>query len=150
VAVDSLKGVYVLIIELSQGAEVQVGALGIVHFAKGLYAYVGSAQDGLEKRIERHIRKEKRVFWHVDYLLENPDTRIRAVFVKEAPKTTECTIAVVIGQNGEAVAGFGCSDCRCLSHLHRIEGYDFLFGFMRELDMPNPSTISLTAPVSVC
>ena len=137
-----MKGVYVLIIELSQGAEVQVGALGNVHFAKGLYAYVGSAQNGLEKRIERHIRKEKQVFWHVDYLLENPDTRIRAVFVKEAPKTTECAIAEAIGQLGEAVVGFGCSDCRCLSHLHRIEGYDFLFRFMRELEVPKSSTVS--------
>ena len=137
-----MKGVYVLIIELSQGAEAQVGALGTVHFAKGLYAYVGSAQDGLEKRIERHIRKEKQVFWHVDYLLENPDTRIMAVFVKEAPKTMECVIAAAIGQCGEAVVGFGCSDCRCPSHLHRIEGYDFLFGFMRELEVPKPSTVS--------
>ena len=55
--VDSLKGIYVLIIEVSQGAEIQVGTLGNVHFAKGLYAYVGSAQNGLEKRVERHIRR---------------------------------------------------------------------------------------------
>jgi Uri superfamily endonuclease len=142
VAVDRLKGVYVLIIELNQGAEIQVGTLGNLHFAKGLYAYVGSAQNGLEKRIERHIRKEKQVFWHVDYLLENPDTIIRAVFFKEAPKTTECAIAEAIGQHGEAVVGFGCSDCRCLSHLHRIEGYDFLFGFMRKLEVPKLSTVS--------
>ena len=137
-----MKGVYVLIIELSQGAEVQVGALGNLHFVKGLYAYVGSAQNGLEKRIERHIRREKQVFWHIDYLLANPDTRIMTVFVKEAPKTTECTIAEAIGQHGETVVGFGCSDSGCVSHLHRIEGYDFLFGFMCEFEVPKPSTVS--------
>ncbi len=140
-AVDRLKGVYVLIIELSQGAEIKVGAIGNVYFAKGLYAYVGSAQNGLEKRIERHIRKEKQIFWHVDYLLENPNTQIIEVFLKEGPKTTECTISEAIGQQGEAIVGFGCSDCRCLSHLHRIEGYDFIFG-MRELEVPKPSTVS--------
>ena len=68
-------------------AEVRVGALGTLHFARGLYAYVGSAQNGLEKRIERHFRKEKLRFWHVDYLLANPASRIVAVFFKEAPKT---------------------------------------------------------------
>ena len=140
--VDRLKGIYVLIIEISQGAEMKVGAIGSIYFAKGLYAYVGSAQNGLEKRIERHIRKEKQIFWHVDYLLENPNTIIRAVFVKEGPKTMECTVAEAIGQHGEAVVGFGCSDCRCLSHLHRIEDYDFLFGFMRELEVSKPSTVS--------
>ena len=140
--VDRLKGIYVLIIDLSQGAQIQTGSLGKVHFAKGLYAYVGSAQKNFEKRIERHIRKAKQVFWHVDYLLENPDTRIVEVFVKEGQKTMECTIAEAIGQCGEAVLGFGCSDCSCLSHLYRIEGYNFLFGFMRKLEMPKPSTTS--------
>ena len=140
--VDRLKGIYVLIIDLSQGAQIQTGSLGKVHFAKGLYAYVGSAQNGLEKRIERHIRKEKQIFWHVDYLLENPDTQIIEVFTKEGPKTTECAIAEAISQSGEAIVGFGCSDCSCLSHLYRIEGYNFLFGFMRKLEMPKPSTTS--------
>jgi Uri superfamily endonuclease len=137
-----LKGVYVLVIQLSQTAEVHVGALGTLHFAKGLYAYVGSAQNNLEKRIERHTRKEKRRFWHVDYLLENPASKIVAVFFKEAPKTTECAIAEAIDQRGEAVVGFGCSDCRCLSHLHRIKDADFLLGSMRELKMPKPSKSS--------
>ena len=141
-----MRGVYVLIIELSQCVEVQIGALGNVHFAKGLYAYVGSAQDGLEKRIERHVRKEKCRFWHVDYLLENPASRTIAVFFKDAPKTSECAIAEAIGQRGEAVAGFGCSDCHCRSHLFRVDEYDFLRTFMNEFPLhtgtPNSSTVS--------
>jgi len=137
-----LKGVYVLVIHLRQAAEVSVGALGTLRFAKGIYAYVGSAQNNFEKRIERHFRKAKQVFWHVDYLLENPASEINAVFFKEAPKTMECTIARAIGQRGKAVKDFGCSDCRCLSHLHRIKGYDFLLEFMHELEMPKPSTFS--------
>ena len=137
-----MKGVYVLVIHLRQAAEVSVGALGTLRFAKGIYAYVGSAQNNFEKRIERHFRKAKQVFWHVDYLLENPGSEIDAVFFKEAPKAMECIIAEAISQRGEAVVGFGCSDCGCLSHLNRIRSYNFLLGFMRKLEMPKPSTFS--------
>jgi Uri superfamily endonuclease len=115
-------------------------------FANGQYAYVGSAQNGLEKRIERHSRTEKRVFWHVDYLLENPVSRIVEVFFKEAPKASECAIAEAIGKRGEAVAGFGCSDCLCKSHLFRVDDYRFLRASMNELKlhafMSNSSTVS--------
>ena len=137
-----MKGICVLIIQLSQDVEIRVGALGTLRFAKGIYAYVGSAQNNFEKRTERHFRKAKQVFWHVDYLLENPASEIDAVFLKEAPKTMECIIAEAIGQRGEASVGFGCSDCGCLSHLHPIGSYDFLLGFMRKLEMPKPSTFS--------
>lgn len=137
-----MKGVYVLIIQLTADAEMHVGALGKISFAKGLYAYVGSAQNGIEKRIERHVRKEKRMFWHVDYLLENPASGIAAVFFSDASKTAECALAEIISKRGEAVAGFGCSDCRCVSHLYRIESYNFLLGCMREFELPKPSASS--------
>ncbi|TRO42827.1 GIY-YIG nuclease family protein [Candidatus Bathyarchaeota archaeon] len=128
----TLKGVYVLVIQLSKNAEIRVGALGKLPLNKGTHLYVGSAQNGLEKRVERHFIREKRRFWHIDYLLENPATRIVTVFYKKAPKTSECVIAEAIGKRGEAVAGFGCSDCRCRSHLFRIDDYAFLRGFMNE------------------
>ncbi len=39
-------------------------------FPCGFYIYVGSAQKNLKQRIERHIRREKKKHWHIDYLLE--------------------------------------------------------------------------------
>jgi Uri superfamily endonuclease len=131
-----------LAIQLSENAMIRVGALGKLPLAKGTYLYVGSAQNGLEKRVERHFRREKRRFWHIDYLLENPAARIVTVFYKEAPKTSECAIAESIGKCGEAVPGFGCSDCRCRSHLFRIDDYAFLRRFMKEPQSPNSSTAS--------
>jgi Uri superfamily endonuclease len=116
--------------------------LGKLPLAKGMYLYVGSAQNGLEKRVERHFRREKRRFWHIDYLLENPAARIVTVFYKEAPKTSECAIAEAISKHGEAVAGFGCSDCHCRSHIFRIDNHGFLSGFMNEFQSPNSSTTS--------
>ena len=107
-----------------------MGALGKLTFKKGLYAYVGSAQNNLEKRVRRHLRKEKRKFWHVDYLLDNDAAEVVAVFHKQADKTGECAVARAIGERGEAVVGFGASDCSCKSHLYRIEDYGFLQDFM--------------------
>jgi Uri superfamily endonuclease len=130
-----LKGIYVLIIQISHDATVQVGALGKLTFTKGLYAYVGSAQNNLKHRVRRHLRKEKRKFWHLDYLLDNSAAKILAVFYKQAAKTEECAVAKAIGEKGEAVAGFGASDCHCESHMFRLETYGFLQGFMRVLDV---------------
>jgi len=121
-----LKGVYVLIIQVDRDADVNVGALGKLTFEKGLYAYVGSAQTNLEKRIRRHFRKEKRKFWHVDYLLDNDAAKIATVFFKNADKSEECETAKIINERGRAISGFGCSDCNCNSHLFRISDYRFL------------------------
>ena len=82
-----LKGIYVLIIQVSNDVAVHVGALGKLTFTKGLYAYVGSAQVNLEKRVGRHLGKEKRKFWHIDYLLGNNAAKVLGVFHKQADKS---------------------------------------------------------------
>ena len=126
-----MKGIYVLIIQVNEGIDVDVGAVGKIAFKKGLYAYVGSAQTNLEKRIRRHFRKDKPTFWHVDYLLDNGAAKIVKVFFKDANKTEECAIAKVIGEKGAPIGGFGCSDCNCKSHLFRIRDFRFLQETMR-------------------
>lgn len=137
-----MKGIYILIIQLNKNVNVTVGKLGKLSFQKGLYAYVGSAQTNLEKRIQRHHRKEKRMFWHIDYLLQCPNSKIVKVYYKTVNKTEECTIANMIAAEGEFVAGFGCSDCHCKSHLFHIKDYDFLHEPMQEYVLPNLSTVS--------
>ncbi len=116
------EGVYVLLIELSNDESFIIGALGRLTFEKGLYAYVGSAQKNLEQRVNRHFRKEKRLFWHVDYLLDSNATKIAGVFYKKAEKSAECTTASKIDSFGKRVDGFGCSDCSCKSHLFHVDG----------------------------
>lgn len=137
-----MNGIYILIIQLNKNIDVTVGKLGKLPFQKGLYAYVGSAQTNLEKRIQRHHRKEKRTFWHIDYLLQSPNSKIVKVYHKTANKTEECTIANMIAAETEFVAGFGCSDCHCKSHLFHIKDYDFLRESMQEYVLPNLSTVS--------
>jgi len=128
-----LKGVYILIIQVDEDTDVNVGAIGRLTFKKSLYAYIGSAQNNLEQRVKRHLRKEKRRFWHIDYLLDNDATKVIEVFHKQADKTEECAIAKVIGERGEPMDGFGSSDCNCKSHLFRIEDHGFLQEFMQVL-----------------
>ncbi|MDH5482564.1 MAG: GIY-YIG nuclease family protein [Candidatus Bathyarchaeota archaeon] len=121
----TIKGVYVLVISATRDFRASVGALGKVHFRKGVYTYIGSAQNNLEKRIKRHLRKAKRKFWHIDYLLANNSAKVVRVFYVQTGKTEECKIARKLGKNGIPVVNFGCSDCRCASHLFMLKGsYD--------------------------
>jgi len=120
-----------LVVSVGKGVKIDVGALGTVNFERGLYAYVGSAQNGLEKRVERHLRKVKRRFWHIDYLLSDKAVKILKVFRKSAGRCEECELARKISEEGVAIRGFGSSDCKCKSHLFKLEDYHFLRELMQ-------------------
>jgi Uri superfamily endonuclease len=128
-----MKGVYVLVVSVVEPICLMVGALGRVSFKRGLYAYVGSGQVGLEKRVARHLRRVKKCFWHIDYLLGSGVAGVVGVFWNEGDKGEECHVAEVLGERGVPVVGFGCSDCCCRSHLFRIGSCGFLGEFMHEL-----------------
>ena len=110
-----IKGCYTLIAELNSPIFIPIGKRGIQSFKAGYYAYVGSALHGLEHRIGRHLRKEKRLHWHIDYLLQYAE--ICGVICAETGSKQECRIAEGLQKILESVPGFGCSDCRCFSHL---------------------------------
>jgi len=127
-----MKGVYVLVVSVADDVCVAVGALGSLFFESGLYAYVGSGQVGLEKRVERHLRRAKKRFWHIDYLLSSEAARVVGVFWRRGGRSEECRVAGFLCGKGVPVAGFGCSDCGCRSHLFKISGCGFLREFMHE------------------
>jgi Uri superfamily endonuclease len=110
-----MKGTYLLVMELRDDTSIMVGKQGVVHFQKGYYAYVGSALNGLDQRIQRHLRTKKKIHWHIDYLL--PFTEIVDIFYKENTRKEECRIAREFERNFTNIPGFGCSDCTCKSHL---------------------------------
>ena len=112
-----LKGVYGLQIEVPTRLHLRVGALSERSFRPGTYCYVGSAQASLEKRIARHLRNEKKRFWHIDFLLTEAPVQVVQVYYKEAGKATECRMAQRLGHVFQTVEGFGASDCTCLGHL---------------------------------
>jgi len=124
------KGAYCLCIKIREDKAIEVGALGSIIFPTGEYVYVGSALNSLKPRIERHILTStgdhKVTHWHIDYLLREPVVTIQEIYVVETNEKLECSIAEKVAEKGQPVRGFGCSDCRCVSHLYRVEGFGFL------------------------
>jgi Uri superfamily endonuclease len=128
----SMKGAYCLLIKCGRSQSIQIGKLGVIDFTRGYYLYVGSALNGLGRRVSRHLRNEKNKFWHIDYLLTNRYVNIEQVYCIECDKKIECQIAEKVGTMAESVEGFGSSDCRCRGHLffmgNRKAGWrNFLF-----------------------
>ncbi len=121
-----LKGIYVLIIQLDAEVKIRVGALGTIAFLAGTYAYVGSAQNSLEQRVRRHLRKEKKLFWHIDYLLADKAANVTQVYYVAGDKACECNIASLVAQKAAPIFGFGCSDCNCDSHPFHAESFHFI------------------------
>ncbi len=129
------KGVYLLLIRLAKKAVWSVGG-GEHSFPAGYYAYVGSAMNGLQGRLGRHLRPSHRRHWHVDELLVRGvalDVQVRLTDAKSA----ECELSDTVAAWPEArtVEGFGASDCACVSHLayfRRRPGWSIRAGAVAE------------------
>ncbi len=119
-----MKGTYCLFINLNKDIEITIGKkLGEIKFKKGCYIYVGSAMNSLETRVQRHLSNDKKKHWHVDYLLLNESSNVVNVIVNVSDKKIECDLAKLISENEETVPNFGCSDCKCKSHLIYFKDY---------------------------
>jgi Uri superfamily endonuclease len=112
------KGTYILVIELDREKRIRIGRLPAVIYKKGYYFYVGKAGKGFQGRIGRHLRKRKKSFWHIDYLLK--ESKIREVWIRKN-YFDECRTIEDILRNFKIatrpVKYFGSSDCRCSGHL---------------------------------
>ena len=95
---------------------VNIGKIGRIGFKKGYYLYVGSAKTNLAKRIERHKRRKKRIFWHIDYLRDKTEFYASIPILSSVP--LECHIAARLkGIADWTIHRFGSSDCSCETHL---------------------------------
>jgi N-glycosylase/DNA lyase len=111
-----MKGIYCLIAYLGKPMEIDIARLGKVKFRKGYYCYIGSAMTNLEKRIKRHYSKDKKRYWHIDYFLEH--AKLLGFRSLEMTNREECWLAEQIRKMSDGeVRRFGCTDCRCGSHL---------------------------------
>jgi Uri superfamily endonuclease len=118
-------GTYVLLIDVTDPLELTVGKLGLVRLPPGRYAYVGSAHGpgGLQGRLARHVRRDRRRHWHIDHLTEI--SPVPYVYFRTYTKQFECQWTQRLLDLSGATApapGFGSSDCRagCLAHLVRL------------------------------
>jgi len=106
---------YQLFIFIKKELNAKIGKLGIFTFPPGYYVYTGSAKNNLDARIKRHKSKNKKIRWHIDYLLSK-----RFVKVVDVRKFTYQECVVNQSSTGKIlVPQFGASDCRnhCGSHL---------------------------------
>lgn len=107
---------YLLAIQVREKHNLQIGHLGVKQFDTGFYYYVGSAKRVLLSRIKRHMRKEKKLFWHIDYLLHSVFTSIEEIWLSNS--IDECELASYLEKKSQSlVSGFGSSYCKCNSHL---------------------------------
>jgi Uri superfamily endonuclease len=111
----------VLEIAVPDITRLRIGSLGMLAFEAGVYAYVGSAANGIVRRVSRHLRRDKNLRWHIDYLLEHSRITCVHVIESDAPREMECRIAGYLSRRNGHIRGFGCSDCRCASHLFRMD-----------------------------
>ncbi len=117
-------GAYGLVIELKRPLRLDIATLGPARLAAGSYLYVGSANGpgGLKARISRHVRRKKKIHWHVDRLT----AKGLVSDIIAAPGGNECVLgarALRIPGVTVPVAGFGASDCtHCESHLLLLPG----------------------------
>ena len=112
------KGIYQLLIYLPKNTSIVIGKKGRFRFPKGHYIYTGSARNGLERRVERHLNKDKKHFWHIDYLLDQ--ALIQKIFLFTNSKFGECALNLkTLRKPGAKVImpKFGSSDCSCAAHL---------------------------------
>lgn len=110
---------YQLVVTLDERRTITVGHHGRFSFPAGYYVYTGSAKRGFESRVARHMRRKKKLRWHIDYLLRYA----RVIEVKRYRSFSECgrnhRVAKIPG-SGAIVPGFGSSDCRCVTHLYHF------------------------------
>lgn len=106
---------YQLRIRVEQPLRLSIGRLGEFDFPAGTYVYTGSARRHFEARITRHLRKEKALRWHIDYLLAASGVAVTDVVRSD---TDECALNQATA-GAMPVPGFGASDCKhgCGSHL---------------------------------
>jgi len=121
---EKVKGSYILLFELNTKKNISVGKLGYVSFPKASYAYVGSAMNGLRARLARHLRGEKKLHWHIDYLLK--EAKVEEIILCQGEERVECCLAQALAGKFQYVPGFGSSDCKCQSHLYFASERDTL------------------------
>lgn len=113
-----MKAVYLLFLGLDAPGKIKIGALGEKSFEEGIYVYVGSAMNGVEKRLERHFGDDKKLHWHIDYF--SREAKPFDYFILPESSEYECVMSGILEKFCEPVESFGSSDCGCESHLYRI------------------------------
>lgn len=119
-AIPRAKGIYILVLSLTERQTIVVGKLGNLTFPPGYYLYVGSAfgAGGLAGRLRHHL-KPRKLHWHIDYL--HAVAQLEAIWFSQDGQRSECQWATMLFNLPQLSCfhrGFGSSDCNCVAHLY--------------------------------
>ena len=115
----SEPGTYALILRSRLKTKAQIGRWRQIDVELGYYIYVGSAfgPGGVQARVSRHCRSRKPHHWHIDYLREFLSP-VGAWYSHEMNRLEHRWAQVLCEMASmSSIRGFGCSDCKCYSHL---------------------------------
>jgi Uri superfamily endonuclease len=119
-----MKGTYTIIVRCKHASYSTFGKLGRARLQRGYYLYTGSALGrgavSLERRIERHMRRQKRLRWHVDYLTSRPDCNVTGVVYVISDSRLECKVNSSLSKElnvSPVLLKIGATDCKCNGHL---------------------------------
>ncbi|MBF0358171.1 MAG: GIY-YIG nuclease family protein [Magnetococcales bacterium] len=114
--------IYILFIKYSKKRQVKVGAKGMIAIDAGSYLYVGSAKKSWEKRVGRHLASEKKLRWHIDYILAPQEAAVVEVMLNH--DNYECSTAKHLSQLdgvNSLAKKIGSSDCQCHTHFFHLK-----------------------------
>lgn len=125
--VPAEKGTYALLIDLEKDRYLNIGKQGSTYFNRGFYIYCGSAQGkgGLKGRLKILLRRNRRIHWHIDHLLEF--SKVLGIYYMVTNENRECIWSQRFGMCSDLTVPcirFGASDCKenCQAHLFSIPG----------------------------
>ncbi len=116
-------GVYALVMEYGCSGKVVVGRRIVLEPpSNAILVYVGSAlgPGGLKARILRHLRRQKRIHWHIDYLTTLDCVHVRAIAyaVIQSRGAESCLARACAEELAMGPRGFGSTDDRsAITHL---------------------------------
>ena len=128
------SGTYALVILSEKQLLLPIGSLGTCDLPSGYYIYAGSALRGLNGRLRRHLRTDKLLHWHIDYLLLQ--ARVIQIWYSFSKDRLECVWNKILAELPGAVLyipGFGSSDCKCRTHLTYFSTMPSFDKFRQEL-----------------
>ena len=113
------NGSYSIIYFLEKKIKIFIPKFGSKDFTPGFYVYSGSGKKNLLKRVERHLRKEKKLKWHIDYFSSQKVVTPKEIFLFK--EKNECENNLFFKKIGGVIVipGFGSSDCKdkCGTHF---------------------------------
>jgi len=125
-----LQGIYTLIIKVNDDMIRFTIRNKEFTLESGIYCYNGSAlgkSTNIENRINWHLKKQKKVHWHIDRVTVNQQSEIIQIVFSESKREIqgECLVSQEMAKNPKftvPIPKFGASDCKnnCPAHFFKF------------------------------